>query len=107
MQAQDIKQAINDIESAADKAMDALKNGKADPQLQQSVQALHQLSRTKRELNDEAQLKQAAIEIEQCADKAMDACKSAGQVDPALQQAIKDAHQKASTLKHQVQGQPT
>ena len=103
MDAQSIKQAIDAIESAADKAMAALKNGQVDADLKKSVEDLHQQARTQRALDDKGALTRAAVDIEQSADRAMDACRKAGQVDPALQQAVKDAHQKASQLKHQVQ----
>ncbi len=106
METQAIQQAIDAIESAADKAMAGLKKGQVDATLKQSVEALHQQARTKRSLDDKAQLTQAAMDIEQSADRAMAACKSAGQVDPELQQAVKDAHQKASALKHQLEGKP-
>lgn len=105
MDAQTLKQAIDGIESAADKAMDALKKGQVDAQLQQAVQDLHQQARTKRSLDDKAALTQAVKDIEQTADRAMAACRNAGQVDPALQQAVQDAHDKASQLKHSVEGQ--
>lgn len=104
MDTQAIQQAIDAIESAADKAMEGLKKGQVSDALKQSVQDLHQQARTKRSLDDKAQLTQAVLDIEQSADKAMEACRNAGNVDPALQQAVKDAHQQASKLKHQVQG---
>ena len=106
METQAIQQAIDAIESAADKAMAGVKKGEVDAALRESVEALHQQARTKRSLDDKDQLKQAVMEIEQSADRAMAACKSAGQVDPELQQAVKDAHEKASALKHQVEGKP-
>jgi phosphate uptake regulator len=105
MDAQALKQAIDGIESAADKAMDALKNGQVDAKLQQAVKDLHQQARTKRELNDQAALTQAVKDIEQTADRAMEACRNAGQVDPALKQAVQDVHEKASQLKHSVAGE--
>jgi hypothetical protein len=105
MDAQALQQAIDGIESAADKAIAALKNGQADAKLQQAVQDLHQQARTKRSLTDKAELTQAVQDIEQTADRAMAACRNAGQVDPALQQAVQDAHQKASQLKHSVENE--
>lgn len=106
METQAIQQAIGAIEQATDKAVEQLKQGQADAALKNAVNDLHQQARTKRALTDAKALVQAAMEIEQAADKAMEACRAAGQVDPALQQAVKDAHQKASQLKHQVQGTP-
>ncbi len=105
MDAQAIQQSIDAIESCADKAMEGLTKGQVSDDLRQRVQDLHQKARTKRSLTDPGQLKQAVMDIEQCADRAMEACRSAGTVDPALQQAVKDAHQKASQLKHQLEGQ--
>lgn len=106
MDAQAIQQAIDNIEQAVDKAVEQLKKGQADAQLQRAVQDLHQQARTKRSLTDQQALTQAAMDIEKAADQAMAACRNAGQVDPALQQAVQDAHQKASALKHQLQGAP-
>lgn len=103
MQPQAIQQAIDAIEQATDKAVEQLKKGGVDPALQSAVQDLHQQARTKRALTDPQALVQAALDIEQAADKAMEACRAGGQVDPDLQQAVQDAHQKASQLKHQVQ----
>lgn len=103
MDTQTLKNAIDAIESAADKAMAALKKGQVDADLQQRVEDLHQQARTKRSLDDQDQLQQAVLDIERSADRAMQACRSAAQVDPALQQAIQDAHQQASQLKHQLQ----
>jgi hypothetical protein len=104
MDAQAIQQAIDSIEQAVDKAVEQTKTGQPDAALQRAVQDLHQQARSKRALTDPKELTQAAIDIEQAADKAMEACRKAAQVDPGLQQAVKDAHQKASQLKHQVQG---
>lgn len=104
METQAIQQAIDAIEQATDKAVAALKNGQADATLQQVVNDLHQQARSKRALNDKEALTEAALQIEKTADRAVDACRQAGQVDPALQQAIADAHRKASDLKHQLQG---
>ncbi|GHD04222.1 hypothetical protein GCM10007320_64910 [Pseudorhodoferax aquiterrae] len=107
METQAIQQAIGAIEQATDQAVEQLKKGQADAAVKNAVNDLHQQARTKRALTDAKALVQAAMEIEQAADKAIAACRAAGQVDPALQQAVKDAHQKASQLKHQVQGTPT
>lgn len=106
MQSQDIQQAIDAIEQTTDKAVAALKNGQADGALQQAVNDMHQQARTKRKLDDPQALKQAAMDIEQAADRAMEACRKAGQVDAALQQAVQEAHQQASQLKHKLQGTP-
>lgn len=106
METQAIQQAIDAIEQATDKAVEQLKKGQADTALTSAVQDLHQQARTKRALTEPKALAQAALDIEQAADKAMAACRAAGQVEPALQQAVQDAHQKASQLKHQVQGTP-
>ncbi len=104
MEIQAIQQAIDGIEQSTDKAVAALKNGQADANLQKIVQDLHQQARSKRSLTDKQQLTQAALDIEQAADRAVAACRQAGQVDPGLQQAVQDIHQKASQLKHQMQG---
>lgn len=106
MQAQDIQQAIDAIEQTTDKAVAALRNGQTDAALQQAVNDMHQQARTKRKLDDQQALTQAAMDIEQAADRAMDACRKASQVDADLQQAVKDAHQQASQLKHKLQGTP-
>lgn len=103
MDTQAIQQAIDSIEQSTDKAVAALRNGQADGQLQQIVQDLHQQARSKRSLTDKQQLTQAAMDIEQAADRAVAACRQAGQVEPSLQQAVQDIHQKASQLKHQLQ----
>lgn len=105
MQTQAIQQAIDAIESAADKAVEGLKKGEVSADLQQSVHQLHQQARTKRSLDDPIQLQQAVMDIEQTADRAVAACRQAGQVDAGLQQAITDAHAQASKLKRELQVQ--
>ena len=105
MDTQAIQQAIDAIESAADQAMECLKSGQVSADLQARVKDLHQQARTKRSIDDPAQLKQAVMDIEQAADRAIDACRQAGSVDAKLQQAIQDAHAKASGLKRQLEGQ--
>lgn len=104
MDAQAIKQAIDAIESATDKAVAALKNGTPSSELQQAVNDLHQQARTKRNLDDQQALTQAALDIEKAADRAVAASRQGGDVDAALKQAIQDVHTQASQLKHKVQG---
>ena len=43
------------------------------------------------------------MQLEQAGDRAMKACRSAGNVDPGVQQAVQRAHEEASNLKKQIQ----
>ena len=42
------------------------------------------------------------MQLEETADRAMQACRSAGNVDPQLQQAVQRAHAEASSLKKEM-----
>jgi hypothetical protein len=42
------------------------------------------------------------LQLEESADRAMQACRSAGNVDPQLQQAVQRAHGEASSLKKEM-----
>jgi hypothetical protein len=112
MQINDIKQRIDRVEECADQAERALQSGQVDPQLRQSIDAVHQQARqaqqacqsqSQQQMGDASQLRSVVEQLEQAADRAMDACRQAGNVDPQLKQAIQQAHQEASSLKKQIQ----
>lgn len=105
MQTQQIQQAIGRIEECADDAKDCLRAAKVPQALRDSVEALHTQAREGRTTQGEQALRQCALQLEETADRAMQLCRTAGQVDPQLQQAIRDAHQQASQLKHELIGQ--
>ncbi len=105
MQVQELQQRLDRIEDCVDDAKDALRGGNVPQELRQVVESLHQQARQGRTLQDEQQLRQAVMQVEETADRAMQLCRTAGQVDPVLQQAIQKAHQEASQLKHEVEDQ--
>ena len=103
METQALQQEMDAIEQAADQVVAATRKGSVSAELQQKADAFHQLARTKRSLGDKSALTQAVMEIEKSADQLKAACQQAGSVDPAVQQAVMGAHEKASSLKHRLQ----
>lgn len=105
MDTQQLKQSIDRVEECADQAKRAVQSGAASSDLRQAVDTLHQQARQVKQsgATDEGTLRQAVMQLEQTADRAKQACKSAGQVDPQLQQAIQRAHDELSQLKKQLQ----
>ena len=109
MQQEQLKQRIERLEQSADEAKQACqKAGNVPEDLRQCVMNLHsQASATKhatqgQESATEDSLRKDIVQLEETADRAMQACRSAGNVDPQLQQAVQRAHAEASSLKKEV-----
>lgn len=104
MQDQDLKQRIDRLEQCADDAKRACQSANQAPQeLKDAVMQLHeQASAAKKSSAGQDSLKQDLIQLESTADRAMQACRSAGNVDPQLQQAVQKAHAEASSLKKEL-----
>jgi hypothetical protein len=106
MQQEQLKQRIDRLEQCADEAKQACqKAGNVPQELKECVMTLHeQASATKhatqgQESATEDSLRKDIMQLEETADRAMQACRSAGNVDPQLQQAVQRAHAEASSLK--------
>lgn len=110
MQAEQMKERINRIEECADQAKQAVQQGSVPDELRQSVNSLHQqASQAKHEAASSQQMgqdsfKQRVMQMEQMGDRAMQACRNSGNsVDQRTQQAVKQAHDAISNLKHEMQ----
>lgn len=110
MQISDVKQRIDRVEECADEAERALQQGTVSTELRQSIDAMHQQARqaqqacsSQQQQGDSTRLREVVMQLEQAGDRAMKACRSAGNVDPGVQQAVQRAHEEASNLKKQIQ----
>lgn len=114
MQANQLKQRIDQIEECADDAKQAVSSGSATPELRQCVNDMHQQARQlqqacanagqQQQMGQNSALRQQVAQLEQTADRAMQACRQAGsQVDQQTQQAVQRAHQEISSVKQQMQ----
>ncbi|TWO69471.1 hypothetical protein FN976_19490 [Caenimonas sedimenti] len=106
MDAQNIKQRINDIEQTVDEAKNAMQSaGNVPDSLRQSIEQLHNQARQAKKdgTGNEDALRQTVMQLEEAADRAKEACRGAGNVDPKLQQAVQKAHGELSKLKHQLE----
>jgi len=110
MQMSEVKQRIDRVEQCADDAERAIQSGSVPAELRQSVGAMHQQARqaqqacsSQQQQGDSSSLRDVVMQLEQAGDRAMQACRSAGNVDPKVQQAVQRAHEEASSLKKQIQ----
>jgi hypothetical protein len=110
MQMNEIKQRIDRVEECTDEAKRSVQAGSVPSELRQSVDQMHQQARqaqqelgSQQQQGDQSRLRDVVNQLEQAGDRAMQACRSAGNVDPQVQQAIQRAHQEASQLKKQIQ----
>jgi len=110
MQISQLKDRIERIEQCADEAEAACRTGNVPAQLRQSIDTLHQHAQqaqqaceSSQQQGDPGRLQQMVMQLEEDGDRAMQACRTAGSVDPKVQQAVQRAHQEASSLKKQLQ----
>ena len=110
MQADQLKQRIDQIEDCTDEAKRALSAGPVPPDLRQCVEQMHEQARQVQQVcaTGQAQqmeqgLREKVAQLEQTGDRAMLACRQAGGgVDPRAQQAVQRAHDEISNLKKQM-----
>jgi hypothetical protein len=110
MEMNEVKQRIDRVEQCADEAERAMQSGSVPGDLRQSVDAMHQQARqaqqacgSQQQQGDQSRLRDVVMQLEQAGDRAMQACRNAGNVEPALKQAVQRAHAEASDLKKQLQ----
>jgi uncharacterized protein Yka (UPF0111/DUF47 family) len=107
MQIEQLKQRIDRIEESADQAKQACQKGSPPSELRECVANLHQQASAAKhaaqgQSASEGSLRQDVVQLESAADRAMQACRSAGNVDPQLQQAVQRTHAEASSLKKEL-----
>jgi hypothetical protein len=112
MQMNELKQRIDRVEECTDEAKRSVQAGSVPNDLRQCIDQMHQQARqaqqecssnSQQQQGDQSRLRDVVNQLEQAGDRAMQACKTAGNVDPQVQQAVQRAHQEASQLKKQIQ----
>ena len=108
MRIEEVRQRFNQIEQTIHEASQACERaGEGVPvDLKNSIQKLDQRSSQVREELQQAQDEEKVIrcvdELEELGDNAKAACEKGGNVDQQLKQAVMQAHEELSNLKHQL-----
>ncbi len=108
MRIEEVRQRFNQIEQTIHEASQACERaGEGVPMdLKNSIQKLDQRSSQVREELQQAQNEDKVIqcvdELEELGDNAKAACEKGGNVDQQLKQAVMQAHEELSNLKHQL-----
>jgi chromosome segregation ATPase len=107
MQITEIKERFSRVERCIDLAAQACQNQGDTPQDLKNT--LSELDRQSDELKlavnegeDEDLIRQEVEDLEELGDRAVRACKQAGNLDPQLRDAVQQAHDAISELKHQL-----
>ena len=108
MQADEVRQRFNQIEQTIHQASQACERAGAGVpmDLKNSIQQLDQQSSQARQqlqnAKDEQSIVKCVDQLEELGDRAKAACEKGGNVDEQLKQAVLQAHQQLSQLKHQL-----
>jgi len=107
MQANEVRQRFTQIEQTIHQATEACQRaGSVSADLKNSIQQLDERSGKAREelqqTQDEDSIRQCVDELEQLGDRAKNACERADNVDQNVKNAVLQAHQELSELKHQL-----
>ncbi len=108
MQADEVRQRFSQIEKTIQQASQACERAGSgvSSDLKNSIQQLdQQSSKAKQELQqakDQESIVQCVDQLEELGDKAKAACEKGGNVDQQVKQAVLQAHQELSQLKHQL-----
>jgi chromosome segregation ATPase len=107
MQANEVRQRFTQIERTIHQASEACQRAASvSSDLKSSIQQLDERSEQAHQelakLQDEDSIRQCVDELEQLGDRAKDACERAGNVDQNVKNAVLQAHQELSELKHQL-----
>ncbi len=108
MQADEVRQRFSQIEKTIHQASQACERAGSgvSSDLKNSIQQLdQQSSKAKQELQqatDQESIVQCVDQLEELGDKAKAACEKGGNVDQQVKQAVLQAHQELSQLKHQL-----
>lgn len=102
----ELQQQYSQVETAIHQAAQRCESTNSVPMdLKDCIQKLDQQSSQAREAilsQDEDQIRQCVDELEELGDRAKAACEKGGQVDGQLKEAVMQAHQRLSDLKHQL-----
>ncbi|HVL77593.1 MAG TPA: hypothetical protein VM406_16385 [Noviherbaspirillum sp.] len=102
----EIQQQYSQVEAAIHQAAQRCEStGSVPMDLKDSIQRLEQQTSQARDVilsQDENRIRQCIDDMEEIGDQAKAACENAGQLDPQLRDAVMQAHQQLSNLKHQL-----
>ncbi|QAU36018.1 hypothetical protein EKL02_07740 [Janthinobacterium sp. 17J80-10] len=106
MQASEIQQRFNRIEQTVDQASQACSNSPGIPSdLKQCITELNQQTSQARQVlqsQDESQIIACVDDLEELGDRAKFACEQSSGINQNLRDAVMQAHQELSDLKHQL-----
>jgi hypothetical protein len=103
VEANRIKQELQQVEQIIGRALQAVKNNDEVPQdLKDCVQELSRQAQKAKQTEDETDLTQCVEEMEAASDRARDAAERAGDLDSQAKTAVLQVHQQLSNLKHQL-----
>jgi hypothetical protein len=103
MEVNQIKQELSQVEQIIGRALQAIKDDEAAPRdLKESVKELDGHARKAKQSQDATVLAQCVDDMEAASDRARDACERAGNIDAQTKSAVLQAHDKLSTLKHEL-----
>ncbi|WKB51765.1 hypothetical protein [Eleftheria terrae] len=107
MQMNEVKQHMDRIEQCVSRAAQACESADHVPQdLRSCISELdlrsHEAARMMQTDDDEQHIRQWVGTLEALGDRAMAACRRAGDMDDSLAQAVRQAHDELSQLKHQL-----
>jgi chromosome segregation ATPase len=108
MQAEEVRQRLNQIEQTIHQASQACERAGqgVSTDLKDCIQQLDQQSTQAREqlqnAKDDQEIIQCVDQLEDLGDKAKAACEKGSNVDEQLKNAVLQAHQELSQLKHQL-----
>ncbi len=108
MQAEEVRQRFTQIEQTIHQMSEACQRAGSDvsSDLKKSIQQLDQRSgKARQELQqaeDDDSIRQCVDELEELGDQAKAACERSGNIDQQLKNAVLQAHQELSQLKHQL-----
>ena len=103
MEVKQIKQQLSQVEQIIGRALQAIKNDDAAPSdLKESVKELDGHARKAKQSQDEKTLAQCVEDMEAASDRARDAVERTIKIDAQTRSAVLEAHNKLSSLKHQL-----
>jgi len=107
MQTSQIQERFSTIERCVDQAAILCRTNHAVPdELRECLTDLERESDEAKQIaqseTDDERIRQCADKLEELGNRAMQACKHAANVDPHVQNAVSQAHDAISSLKHQL-----
>ncbi|MES2935138.1 MAG: hypothetical protein V4805_16810 [Pseudomonadota bacterium] len=106
MQTSEIQKRFSQIEQSIEQMVDACQTDPTVPMdLKDCVDKMDQqtdMAKQALQSNDPSRIRQCVDELEQLGDLAKQACQTTSNVEPALKNAVMNAHDELSDLKHEL-----